>query len=173
MLFIGYGTINPPIYGQLYALLNVLYNNALQSKNALWTCIHPSIIRSSKDLYLSGYYANAAQDAFIEINNRLKKLYRQLKPEEKDIPDGVEMMNKIFSDKCPIMEVCDRSTDTGFNIHNGTRFMLVGAIAALRNPKAHSNSIKLTREEAMRRLMFASMLMYRIDEAVAYSGIRE
>ena len=55
--------------------------------------------------------------------------------------------------------------ESGEDIHNGTRFMLAGAIAALRNPKAHAN-ISLNAEESMRRLMFASMLMYTIDEAV-------
>ena len=31
----------------------------------------------------------------------------------------------------------------------------------------------VTKEEAMRRLMFASLLMYKIDDAVKYSGITE
>ena len=51
--------------------------------------------------------------------------------------------------------------------------MLAGAMAALRNPKAHSNNVVITQEECIRRLMFASMLMYRIDEAVKHSGITE
>jgi hypothetical protein len=51
-------------------------------------------------------------------------------------------------------------------------FMLQGAMAALRNPKAHEN-IALNKDEAFRRLMFASMLMYKIDEGVAYSQIEE
>ena len=50
--------------------------------------------------------------------------------------------------------------------------MLAGAMSALRNPKAHAN-IEVEKGDAMRRLMFASMLMYKIDEAVIYSGIRE
>ena len=71
-----------------------------------------------------------------------------------------------------MLEVCDRRTDTGANIHNGTRFMLVGAMAALRNPKAHEN-ITISADDAWRRLMFASMLMYEIDEAVKYTGLCE
>lgn len=173
MLFIGFGTINPPIYGQVYAILKALQNDAKSSKNDFWHYIHPLIIKSSKSLFLSGHYANAAEDAFIEINARVKKLYKKLRPESTEIPDGVDLMNKMFSDKTPIMEICDRKTDTGINIHNGTRFMLVGAISALRNPKAHSNDEELLPEEAMRRLMFASMLMFRIDEAVICSGIAE
>lgn len=42
-------------------------------------------------------------------------------------------------------------------------------MAALRNPKALAN-ITITEEDGMYRLMFASMLMYKIDDAVQYSG---
>ena len=45
--------------------------------------------------------------------------------------------------------------------------MLNGAMAALRNPKALAN-ITITEEDGMCRLMFASMLMYKIDDAVQY-----
>jgi hypothetical protein len=51
--------------------------------------------------------------------------------------------------------------------------MLSGAISALRNPKAHSNSEVLSAEESYRRLATASMLMYAIDDAVKHSGITE
>lgn len=51
--------------------------------------------------------------------------------------------------------------------------MAQGAISALRNPKSHSNSEIVSAEEAIRRLMFASMIMYLIDEAVAYSCVVE
>ena len=89
-----------------------------------------------------------------------------------NVPDGYDAINKVFSDN-PLVEICDRSTETGKNIHNGTRFMLAGAMSALRNPKAHSNTITISKEECMRRLMFASMLMYKIDEAVKYSSVQE
>ena len=142
-------------------------------KNDFWNYIHPRIIKSSKGLFQNGHYANAAEDAFIEINDRVKKLHKKLQPNSTENLDGVELMNKMFSEKAPIMEICERETAIGKNIHNGTRFMLAGAISALRNPKAHSNDEELSPEEAMRRLMFASMLMHKIDEAVIYSGVSE
>ena len=43
---------------------------------------------------------------------------------------------------------------------------------AIKDGYAHAN-ITITKDDAMRRLMFASMLMYKIDEAVKYSGIME
>ena len=71
-----------------------------------------------------------------------------------------------------MVQVCDISTDSGLNEQKGFMFMLQGAMSALRNPKAHEN-IYLDKDEAFRRLMFASMLMYKIDEGVAYSQIEE
>ena len=43
---------------------------------------------------------------------------------------------------------------------------------ALRNPVAHEN-LNMSRDDAMRQLMFAGMIMYKIDEGVIYSGITE
>ena len=173
LFFIGFGTINPKVFGQVFAILKSLLNNGQSSSNDSWNYIHPLITKVSKKLFLNGHYANAAEDAFIEINARVKRLYTKLQPGSQDIPDGVNLMNQMFSEKTPFMEICERKTDTGRNIHNGMRFMLAGAMSALRNPKAHSNDEKLSPEEAMRRLMFASMLMYKIDEAVIYSNVTE
>lgn len=50
----------------------------------------------------------------------------------------------------------------------GTRFLFAGAMAALRNPKAHEN-IELEKKDCMRRLIFASMLMFKMDEIIAAS----
>ena len=87
-------------------------------------------------------------------------------------PDGHTAMSMVFSDNAPLLEFCDRSTETGNNIQKGYMQMLAGAMSALRNPKAHAN-ITITKDDAMRRLMFASMLMYKIDEAIDYSEIQE
>ena len=47
----------------------------------------------------------------------------------------------------------------------GYMFMLAGAMAAIRNPKAHEN-MEITKEDAIRKLHFASMLMYKIDNSI-------
>ena len=51
--------------------------------------------------------------------------------------------------------------------------MFAGAMSALRNPKAHSNEEIISAEEALRRLMFASTLMFALDEAVNINRINE
>lgn len=93
----------------------------------------------SQNLFEDGYYANAAEDAFVEINDRVKKLFMKVNPTALKVPDGYTAMNMVFSDNAPLVEFCDRSTETGSNIQKGYMQMLAGAMSALRNPKAHAN----------------------------------
>ncbi|MCM1439946.1 MAG: TIGR02391 family protein [Roseburia sp.] len=170
MLFVGM-FLEPIALGRLIEVLEYLWTNS--NVNDMWKMMHHKIEKASKQLYLDGHYSNAAEDAFIEINARVKKLYARLEP-NKPIPDGRDLMNKVFADgEKAMIEVCDRTNETGKNIHDGTRFLLAGAMAALRNPKAHSNDVVICQNECIRRLMFASMLMFKIDEAVTYSNLTD
>lgn len=172
LMFVGYGTINPVVFGQVIEILQSLLKADNSKGQGVWSLIHPKIVTVSQKLFEDGHYANAAEDAFIEINDRVKKLFVKISPNATKVPDGHAAMNTVFSDNTPLVEFCDRSTETGSNIQKGYMQMLAGAMSALRNPKAHANII-ITEDDAMRRLMFASMLMYKIDEAVKYSGISE
>lgn len=171
-MFVGYGTINPIVFGQIIEILKLLQGSGRSKKTEVWDLIHPKIVAVSQKLFEDGHYANAAEDAFIELNDRVKKLFMKVNPNAPKVPDGHAAMNTVFSDNNPLIEFCDRSTETGSNIQKGYMQMLTGAMSALRNPKAHAN-IAITEDDAMRRLMFASMLMYKIDEAVDYSRIEE
>ena len=171
-LFVGYGCFDPQVYGQAMAIFKALINEVNNPKQSVWGLIHPMIETVSKQLYLDGHYANAAEDAFIEINDRVKKLYKNLNPTATKIPDGDTAMTTVFSSNKPLLKVCDMSTESGQNEQKGLMLMLQGAMSALRNPKAHSN-ITISKDDAMRRIMYASMLMYKIDEAVIYSQIKE
>ena len=171
-LFIDYGHIDPQVYGQILAIFKALINEVNNPTQSVWGLLHPRIESVSKQLFLDGHYANAAEDAFIEINDRVKKLHKKLNPTATKIPDGDAAMTTVFSPNNPMLKVCDISTDTGMNEQKGLMFMLQGAMSALRNPKAHSN-ITISKDDAMRRIIYASMLMYKIDEAVTYSQIQE
>ena len=174
----GQGFVNPIMLGEIIFAFDYLAGkqqmsgNKINAESEKWSCIHPLIQRSSKQLYMDSHYANAAEDAFIEINDRVKKLFMIVKPGCK-VPDGGDAMNQVFSANNPLVSFCDQSTDTGINKQKGYMQMLAGAMSALRNPKAHSNNEIITADEAYRRLATASMLMYAIDEAVAYSQIQE
>lgn len=162
--------INPIVCGQMIEALEFAKSIANQDDCGICHLLHPDIQRVSEKLYKDGSYANSACDAFIEIDSRLQKIYREKRPNaEKDL-SGQSLMNKIFADKDPLFELGDLTTQTGRDIQSGTRFMFAGAMGALRNPKSHKN-INLGKEDCMRRLIFASMLMYKVDELVAHSDI--
>lgn len=174
----GQAMINIVVLGEVIFGLDYLaakqqtQSKTPESENGMWLYIHPLIQESSKQLFLDGHYANAAEDAYIEINDRVKRLFAIVKPGCK-VPDGGTVMNTVFSVNSPLIEFCDQSTETGLNKQKGYMQMLAGAMSALRNPKAHSNSEALSEEESYRRLATASMLMYAIDDAVQYSAIIE
>lgn len=162
--------IHPVVYGQALETIAFIKGQFFTENQAdngnLCRLLHPDILRVSEKLYRDGSYANAACDAFIEINVRLKELYRAAHPDSENIPDGQQLMNKVFAEKNPALEAGDRTTQTGRDIHDGTRFLFAGAMAAFRNPKSHEN-ITLGKDDCLRRLIFASMLMFKIDEIVA------
>lgn len=117
-LFTGYGFTNPAIWGRIFEILIALLRADTQPANHVWGLIHPRIEKVSKRLYLDGHYSDAACDAFIEINDRVEKLFSIVHPQEKT-PDGDTAMKTVFSAKSPIIEICDQSNDTGFNIQKG------------------------------------------------------
>jgi uncharacterized protein (TIGR02391 family) len=72
-------------------------------------------------------------------------------------------MKNAFSVNNPIIKIGDLSNETGRNVQQGYMEMFAGAMTGIRNPKAHNNQT-ITQSDAIRKLHFASMLMYMIDE---------
>lgn len=170
-LFDGMATVNPFIWGRIYEIMIAIKQPALDSQSEIWKNIHPMIKKVSKTLYEDGHPAESAENAFKEINSRVKKLFALRCPNKK-VPDGAAVMTTVFSDNEPLIEFGERTSESGQNVQKGFMMMLAGAMTGLRNPKAHDN-LTISEEDAMRQLMFASMLMYKIDEAVEYSNIYE
>lgn len=126
--------------------------------------IHPLISRVCKKKFFDGHYADSVESAFKEINSRCKKIYRNKVGNEKD---GSDLMNCIFSPNNPILQFEDIRTKSGSDVQKGYMQIFSGSILAIRNPKAHENQT-LNKEEAFKRLMLASLLMDKIDEAEEY-----
>ncbi len=169
-LFNPFGVV-PAVFGMTFGYITLLYEKQKQPLNDIWNYIHPKIQKVSKGQYLSGFYANAVENAFKEINARTKRIYANVCPNT-PIPDGAAAMTKVYSSQKPIVEFCDRQTKSGQNTQLGFMEMAEGAMIALRDPVAHEN-LNISQADAMRQIMFASMIMYKIDEGVIYSGITE
>lgn len=126
--------------------------------------IHAMISNVCKKKYFDGHYADAVESAFKEVNSRCKKIYKTKVGEEKD---GSDLMNKLFSPNNPTLAFEDNSTESGKNVQQGYMQIFSGSMTGIRNPKAHENQV-LTKESSYKRLMLASLLMEKIDEAENY-----
>ena len=150
--------------------LELLKRKLLSRKNeGFEKYLHPIIKQIAFNKFDHHQYADSVEAAFKEINSRLKKICRKLGYEEKD---GVSLMNFIFSENNPVLKFEDISTSSGRDVQKGYMQIFAGAMAGIRNPKAHENMF-INRDAAIKRLIFASLLMDKIDEALNYSGIIE
>ena len=152
--------INPYSFGEVIATITYLNGYGNNNSSSIWDNIHPQIISIAKGRFDDGHYADAVEAAFKEINTRVKKIYRDRTSVEKD---GAKLMQAAFSIQNPIIRLGDTSTETGANIQQGYMEMFVGAMIGIRNPQAHNNLL-VSKDKAIRKLHFASMLMYKIDD---------
>lgn len=135
----------------------------------LWNFVHVRISTVSKQKVADGHYADAVESAMKAINARVKALSIRHRNVEKD---GKDLMNYAFSPNNPLLQFNSLATDTDKNIQTGYMQMFAGAMQALRNPTAHDN-LYIAKEEALKQIVFASMLMDKIDEALIYTGLSE
>lgn len=133
-----------------------------QEYEPFWKYIHPYIKEVSRVKFDKSEYSDSVEAAFKEINNRLKLIVINKTGNEYD---GADLMRRTFSVNTPILQLDDINYQTGKNIQEGYMNMFVGAMIGIRNPKAHTNSV-INKDDAVRKLHFASMLMYKIDKAL-------
>ena len=161
------------LIGILQALKNEIIINGIkkETKDDTIEHLHELIIKSSLKKYEDGHYADAVESAIKEINERLKKLFKKYRKEEKD---GSDLFAMVFNndETKALLRVGDMTTLSGKDEQEGYRFLFMGIWKGIRNPKAHVNTY-LSKEQAYKRLIFSSMLMEKIDEAIKYSAVQE
>lgn len=133
------------------------------NEDEIWNYMHPKIAEISMKRFNDEHFADAVEAAYKEINTRVKNLYRNITGEEKD---GSDLMHKAFTPQKPVLIFENLNTETGKNIQQGYMNIFSGAMMGIRNPKAHEN-VTLTKNEAVQRLMLASLLMSKVDQAVS------
>lgn len=134
-----------------------------------WSYVHPQIYQVSKDKFYENFYADAVESAFKEINSRVKSIYLKYRGEERD---GQDLMRQAFSPKNPVLTLESLESESGRNIQEGYMQMFAGAMQGIRNPHAHAN-MTTSREETIKQLIFASLLMEKIDAALQFSNLTE
>lgn len=131
--------------------------------SSLGSLIHPEIMRVAESRMNSGHYADAVEGAFKELNNAVKD---KAGPKLDNELDGQKLMQHVFSQNNPILLVEDNlESQTNKDTQQGYMMMFSGAMSAIRNPKAHEN-MEISKEDAIRKLIFASMLMCKLDNSL-------
>jgi uncharacterized protein (TIGR02391 family) len=110
--------------------------------------LHPEIARTVDKLYRDGHYANAVEDAVKALNQlvRLRSVVDDL--------DGTKLMEHVFSPNKPVLRFNALADESDRNEQKGYMMFFSGAVAGLRNPRAH----KLIQDDAERALEFIAFI---------------
>lgn len=126
----------------------------------VWALIHPSIAEVSRKRMRDGYYADAVEAACKAVNARVRDIVLDQIGEELD---GAKLMQRAFSVNNPIIRIASPASKSGQDAQQGYMNIFAGVMTGIRNPKAHDNE-SITIEDAYRKLIMISLLMFKIDE---------
>lgn len=129
---------------------------------------HPKVVEVSKQCFTTNNYREAILNAFIAFIDYVKHNTGL------DL-DGDDLMNQAFSFdydikqkkliKSPIIWLNPLTNKTERDEQQGMMFLCKGAVAFVRNPKAHTVIPQTNPLHALEYLSFASLLFRRFDEA--------
>jgi len=120
--------------------------------------LHREIDRAAGQLYRDGHYAQAISTAVIALND-----FVRLRSSVSD-KDGASLMEFVFSPKQPVLRFNDLNDQSDKDEQKGFMMMFCGAVAGLRNPRAHK-IIDDDPEEALEFIAFVSLLAKLADKA--------
>lgn len=120
--------------------------------------LHARIQEVSKQLYIDGHLASAVFEAYKAVVNAVKSVSGLSNL------DGKPLMETAFSINNPVIALNPLQTQSDKDEQVGFMFLFSGAALGIRNPKAHDNVIQKDQKRALEYLLFASLLMERLDE---------
>ncbi|MEJ0001884.1 MAG: TIGR02391 family protein [bacterium] len=120
--------------------------------------LHPAIERAVGNLFKDGHYSNAIEDA-VKALNALVRMNSGI-----DDKDGIALMEFVFSSKSPVLKFNTLADTSDIDEQKGFMMMFSGAVAGLRNPRAHK-IIKDDPEMALEFIAFVSLLAKLADKS--------
>jgi uncharacterized protein (TIGR02391 family) len=119
--------------------------------------LHPEIARAANQLYRDGHYSNAIEDAVKALNDLVRL-------RSGTGADGTSLMETVFSPNKPVLRFNELKDQTDKDEQKGFMMMFSGAVAGLRNPRAH-RLIKDDAERALEFIAYISLLAKLLDGA--------
>jgi uncharacterized protein (TIGR02391 family) len=132
------------------------------STSWFWELVHPRIRAVARTRFEAGFFADAVEASFKEVNNVVKGLVRELNGTELD---GAGLMTTAFSPQKPLIRLTPLETESDRSVQQGFMQIMAGAMTGIRNPNAHGN-LNLSRSDAMHLISLGSLLMNRVDGRV-------
>ena len=120
--------------------------------------LHPEIQRAVGQLFHDGHYDNAIEDG-VKALNALVRLRSGVHDK-----DGSALMQHVFGGKTPILKFNSLSDASDIDEQTGFMMMFSGAVAGLRNPRAHK-IVQDAPEMALEFIAYISLLAKLLDKA--------
>ena len=124
-----------------------------------WQLVHPRIAALARPRFEAGFYGDAVESCFKEINDAVKRILRDTDGRELD---GASLMTTAFSVQKPIIRLAGLATESDKNIQQGYMQIFAGAMTGIRNPNAHAN-LNPNCSEALHLICLGSLLMLKLD----------
>jgi uncharacterized protein (TIGR02391 family) len=121
--------------------------------------LHPEIIQHAMKHFRDGDYRNAVSDGMLVLTERIRARTGLMS-------DGDTLVVDAFKPASPRLAFTRRRTPSEVDEHRGFFLIMQGAFAGVRNPKAHVLSTDLDGPKAAQYLVFISLLLRRVDEAM-------
>jgi uncharacterized protein (TIGR02391 family) len=125
-----------------------------------WQFVHPRVCALARPRFEAGFFGDAVEASFKELNDAIKRLLREADGRELD---GATLMTTALSLQNPVIRLSALQTDTDKNIQQGYMQIMAGAMTGIRNPKAHAN-VNPDSAEALHLICLASLLMIKLDK---------
>lgn len=119
--------------------------------------LHPAVIAAASDLFTDGHYSQAIFEAF-------KALERRVRTQSDLDLYGRDLMTQAFGTSGPI-NIASEQGQSGRDEQEGFRFIFMGLIQGIRNPKGHELVKQSDAQRALEYLAIASILFHRLDDA--------
>ena len=124
--------------------------------------LHPAVIAAASDLFTDGHYSQAIFEAFKALEKRVRTqsgldLY------------GRDLMTQAFATSGPI-NIAAEQGQSGRDEQEGFRFIFMGVIQGIRNPKGHELVKQSDAQRTLEYLAIASVLFRRLDDVTVDAG---
>lgn len=143
-------------------LLKTDVDGAPNPTDWFWSLVHPRVASLSRPRFEAGFFGDAVEASFKEVNEAAKRIVREVNGRELD---GATLMNTAFSPRDPLIRLTPLETETDRSIQQGYMQIMAGAMIGIRNPKAHGN-LNPGAKQALHLICLASLLMCKIDERI-------